>query len=109
MGAAFGNFSVKRGDCAARAAHPDPQKHGPDKVLDEKGSDKIALDNLIREGKLLGGTSKFPAMLLNAVARVNLSANILFVAILMICKATQKRQCNGIWSCQGSMKAPCTQ
>lgn len=56
MGAAFENFPLKRGDCAARAAHPDPQKHGPDKVLDEKGSDKIALDgNLIREGKTSRG------------------------------------------------------
>ena len=45
MGAAFENFSVKRGDCAARAAHPDPLKTGPDKVLDEKGSSKV-----IREG-----------------------------------------------------------
>ena len=59
MSAAFEKFSVKRGDCAARAAHPDPLETGPDKVLDEKGSDKIALDgNIIREGTTLRGNIK---------------------------------------------------
>ena len=56
MGAAFANFSVKRGDCAARAAHPD--KNGPDKVVDTQGSEKIDLDNLIREGKTFRGNTK---------------------------------------------------
>ena len=60
MGAAFENFSVKRGDPSARAAHPDLTKTGPEaKALDEKESINIDLeDDTIREGKTSRGNVK---------------------------------------------------
>lgn len=109
MSAAFDNFPVKRSDCSARAIHPDSNKTGPDKVLDEKGSHKVELDDgFIRERKFHVETSKYPKTLLIVLALVKQTANRKFVAIHMICKATQKVQVNGIWNCPASMKARCT-
>ena len=109
MGAAFENFSVKRGGCSVRTARPDSNKTGPDKVLDEKGSHKVELDDgFIREGKTSRGNVK---VYKDVTKRISFGRTECESPWLFIWYARPHRRLSHTVSgvVKASMKARCTQ